>query len=180
MEWLMGGTGFLLFFLYDYNRVYGKNKWMSRFFLLGCAGQIGAGGVLLWAAWRMPRTGWLLWLLAASVFLAALIYTLFFALPFDSTYCKEADGHKVCRSGIYGRCRHPGIWWFMGCFVCLGMACADGRRVAAGIVLSLLNLTYAWYQDRWIFPREFDDYDDYQREVPFLLPERQKKDGEYR
>lgn len=175
MEFLVGGLGFVLFFLYDWNRVFWKRKVMSRFFLFGCIGQLAAGVSILMTAWLEPGRGGAYLLLPAFLFLGALIYTLFFALPFDSTYCKEADEHKVCRSGIYGWCRHPGIWWFFGCFLCMGLACEDKRKLWYGLGLSFLNLLYAWYQDRFIFPREFSDYEDYRQKVPFLVPHRRSR-----
>lgn len=170
MELLVGGAGFLLCFLYDWNRVFWKKKWMSGFFWIGCLCQVFAGISFLYEAWKLRNTGWIILIGAAFLCLAGLIYTLFFALPFDSTYCQEADQHKVCRTGIYGICRHPGIWWFFGCFLCLGLACGDISTLLYGIGLSFINLLYAWYQDKWIFPEEFSDYRDYQKEVPFLLP----------
>ena len=178
MEFLIGGIGFILFFLYDWNRVFWKHKWMSGFFWVGCLCQIMAGISFVIKAWRGQDDGWLIFMAAAGVCLIGLIYTLFFALPFDSTYCQEADQNKVCRTGIYGVCRHPGIWWFLGCFLCLGFACKDGTVLMYGIGLSILNLLYAWYQDKWIFPQEFSDYRDYQKEIPFLLPKRRKRGGE--
>ena len=39
-----------------------------------------------------------------------------------------------------------------------------------GIVFSLLDLAYAWFQDRVTFPKTFCDYEDYQKKVPFLIP----------
>lgn len=170
MELFIGGIGFVLCFLYDWNRVFWKKKWMSGFFWIGCLCQIYAGLSFLCLAWKLKNAGWVIFSGAAFLCLTGLIYTLFFALPFDSTYCQGADRNKVCRTGIYGICRHPGIWWFLGCFLCLGRACGDIRTVVYGILLSLMNLLYAWYQDQWIFPEEFSDYRDYQKEVPFLLP----------
>ena len=38
------------------------------------------------------------------------------------------------------------------------------------IVFSLLDLAYAWFQDRVTFPKTFCDYEDYQKKVPFLIP----------
>ncbi len=174
MELLIGSIGFLLCFLYDWNRVFWKKKWMSGFFWAGCLCQIFAGVSFLYEAWMIKRNGWFLWLVLAVLCLAGLIYTLFFALPFDSTYRQEADQHKVCRTGIYGICRHPGIWWFFGCFLCLGGAVGKMETIVYGVVLSTINLLYAWYQDKWIFPEEFSDYRDYQKEVPFLLPIKRK------
>lgn len=176
MEVLVGTIGFLLFFLYDWNRVFWKKRWIQTFFLTGCVCQIYVGVRLLSYIWIRREPGWMIFAAVSVLCLAGLIYTLFFALPFDSTYCQEADRHKVCRSGIYGVCRHPGIWWFFGCFASLGAGCHDLGLFACGIWLSLLNLAYAWYQDQWIFPEEFSDYRDYQKEVPFLLPRLQYGD----
>lgn len=170
MKLLIGGIGFLLCFLYDWNRVFWKKKWMSGFFWIGCLCQVYAGIAMLVQVWKNRHAGWLVFTGAAFLCLAGLIYTLFFALPFDSTYCQEANQHRVCRTGIYGVCRHPGIWWFFGCFLCLGLASGDIDAIVSGVLLSVMNLLYAWYQDKWIFPEEFSDYRDYQKEVPFLLP----------
>ena len=170
MELLIGSVGFILCFLYDWNRVFWKRKWISGFFWIGCLCQVYAGIRFIIEAWHNQHSGWFIWLGIAVLFLICLIYTLFFALPFDSTYCQEADQHKVCRTGLYGICRHPGIWWFFGCFLCLGGACGSKTAIAYGCTLSLINLLYAWYQDKWIFPEEFSDYRDYQKEVPFLIP----------
>ena len=53
----------------------------------------------------------------------------------------------------------------------------DREKLLEGLFFSLLNLGYAWYQDRYIFPEEFCDYRDYQNAVPFLIPGRGQKDG---
>ena len=106
-EWIAGFAAFGLYFLYDWNRVYRKNGWMKPFFAAGSLLLAWVGLRLILSAWA---SGQRLWLTPAVLFLAGLIHTLFFALPFDDTYRREADGHKVCRAGAYGRCRHPGIW----------------------------------------------------------------------
>ena len=174
MDWLLGLTGFLLFFLYDWNRIFRKLRWMNGFFYGGCLCLVLAGAFFVSQALRTWSGPALLWLLLSILFLMGLLYTLFFALPFDATYLKEADQHRVCRAGHYGLCRHPGIWWFLGCYLCLGMAAGGLEKLLEALVFSLLNLGYAWYQDRYIFPEEFCDYEDYQRKVPFLLPRMQK------
>lgn len=173
-EWAAGILAFVLYVLYDWNRVFLKKAWLRPLFTAGSLLLVLCGGRLVLLSWSV---GSRIWLVPASLCLAGLVYTLFFALPFDSTYCREADRGPVCRSGIYGWCRHPGIWWFFGCFGSLGMACRDGRQLAFCLTLSALNLAYAWYQDRLIFVREFSDYKDYQREVPFLVPNGWRKGG---
>lgn len=185
-DWINGLGAFCMFFIYDWNRVFGKKEWLTPLFAVGnlCLTAVGvrfvlealkrqsagSAGGLVAAQTGSPAIPPVLWLIPAACFLAALLYTLFFALPFDSTYRQEADGRKVCRTGIYGWCRHPGIWWFLGCFLCLSEAAGGGERVVLSLVLSGLNLLYAWYQDQYIFVREFSDYEDYRRTVPFLIP----------
>ena len=170
MELLVGMIGFGLCFIYDWNRIFWKKKWMSSFFWIGCLCQVYSGIRFLSEGLQRGIDTWFIWVAGAVICLAGLIYTLFFALPFDSTYCQDAAQNRVCRTGIYGICRHPGIWWFFGCFLCLGGASGDITTLVYGIILSFVNLLYAWYQDKWIFPEEFCDYRDYQKEVPFLLP----------
>ena len=172
IDWIAGLTAFGLFFLYDWNRVFAKKDWMKPLFTIGCLLLLFVGLRLTWDAWA---GGQRLWLIPGLCFLSALIHTLFFALPFDDTYRQDADRHTVCRAGVYGWCRHPGIWWFFGCFLCLGLAGGQADRLLLCLCLSVLNLGYAWYQDRFIFVREFSDYEDYQRSVPFLIPRRPQR-----
>ncbi len=169
MEWLAGALAFALFFLYDWNRVFWKKKWMKPFFSAGCVILIVIGGKEAAESVAAGPSLRLLWLAPAAVSLWALIYALFFALPFEDTYRKEAEGHKVCRTGIYGKSRHPGILAFFFCFLFLGLAAGE-RQLAQGMFFSALNLLYGWYQDRIIFVKEFSDYEEYRRDVPFLIP----------
>lgn len=169
MEWLGGSLAFILFFLYDWNRVFWKKKWMNGFFSAGCVILTVIGGTFIADSAAAGLSARLLWLVPAAVSLWALLYALFFALPFDDTYRKEAEGHKVCRKGIYGKSRHPGLPAFFFCFLFLGLAAGE-RQLAQGMFFSVLNLLYGWYQDRIIFVREFSDYEEYRKEVPFLIP----------
>jgi len=113
---------------------------------------------------------WDVLLLAGAVLgLAALVYCLFFALPFQETYAEQTV-RKVYDKGAYALCRHPGILCFFAMYLCLGAADFPGRMTGNALLFSLLNLAYAWFQDRITFPRIFDDYETYRRNVPFLLP----------
>lgn len=172
LDWSVGIVSFLLFFLYDWNRVFWKKTWLRSFFAVGNVLLVFVGVRMVGRALHLVSDSKMVvfWLMISGIFLILLIYTLFFALPFDSTYCKEADSHLVCRTGMYGWCRHPGIWWFFGLFTGLGLAAGGGQQLWLGLFLSFFNLVYAWYQDRWIFIKEFSDYEDYREFVPFLVP----------
>ena len=170
----MGGAAFALFLLYDLNDVLWKNRLLHGSFTLGCLLLLAATAGDLWTAW--PEEGFLrpvriACLAAAAVCLALLIYTLFFALPFDETYRqRQGEGRRVCDRGMYALCRHPGILWFFSFYLLLGLAAAPSPLLGHGLFYSLCNFLYAVFQDLWTFPRTFCDYRQYQSKTPFLLP----------
>lgn len=105
------------------------------------------------------------------LFFLSLIYTLFFALPFEGTYV-EQEKLKVYDQGVYALCRHPGILWFFGFYIFLAAALASIELGLAAILFSTMNLLYAWIQDKLIFPRTLSGYEAYQKKVPFLIPDK--------
>ena len=170
--WL-GIAAFVLYFLYDINSFTWKRKLPGTFFLIGTL-CIGAATVLdLVFAWRtgaFSGAADILLLAGALVCFGALIYSLFFALPFKETYADQTDGRRVYRGGVYALCRHPGILFFFGTYLLLGLAALPSPVLFRFLLFSALNLAYAWFQDRITFPRTFTDYPDYQSQVPFLIP----------
>ena len=164
---VIGLLAFVLYFIYDLNEITLQNKILQKFFFLGTL--ILSLGTL-WMGFCSEAFVWI-WLVPAIFFFGLLIYTLFFALPFEATYVDPAIGRKVYSGGIYGVCRHPGFWWLLFAYVCLGMACGS-EMMRFGLFCSFLNLLYIGFQDMVIFPRIFVDYGDYKRKVPFLIPRR--------
>ncbi len=172
MGWLgAGATAFLLFLLYDIASVTGRFPAFRAGFFLGCgllllstaglaAQAIGRGAV----SWR------LLWGLPSLLFLALLLYTLFFALPFSDTYVGKGERPALYKRGVYALCRHPGVLWLMGFYLFLWLALGTGELLAAFALFSLLDIGYVVFQDRVTFMRMFDEYGDYRKATPFLLP----------
>lgn len=172
---LLGITGFILCFLYDINSFTLRSRVLHSTFGIGTA-LIAVATVLdLRTAWKADAfSGFpdlLLLLLGAACF-AALIYCLFFALPFHETYAEQTGGRCVYDRGVYALCRHPGILCFFGMFLFAGIAALPGPLLMHGCVFSLLNLVYALFQDRITFPKTFFDYHTYRKRVPFLIPTR--------
>lgn len=169
----LGIGGFLLYLLYDINSITWQSRLLHTAFALGTL-LVGAATVLdLWEAWRLGAfsgLGAAALLLAAAACLAALVYCLFFALPFQETYREQETGRHVYDGGAYALCRHPGILCFFGLYLCLGLAALPGKLLAHGMAFSLLDLAYAGFQDRITFPRTFCDYEAYRQKAPFLLP----------
>jgi len=118
--------------------------------------------------WYTGRT--LVFAPIAILFLFLLIYTLFFAIPFEEAYIKASSPPKTCTTGFYALSRHPGVLWFTGFYFSLWLALSGSLLLLAGILFSLLNLIYIILQDRWIFMEIFPDYGDYKKTTPFLIP----------
>ena len=169
----LGIGGFLLYLLYDVNSFTYRLRLLHGAFALGTL-LVGAATALdLLEAWRLGAfsgPGDAALLLAAGACLAALVYSLFFALPFQETYRQQEQGRHVYDGGVYALCRHPGILCFFGLYLCLGLAALSGGLLAHGLAFSLLDLAYAGFQDRVTFPKTFCDYEAYRKKAPFLIP----------
>lgn len=172
---ILGLTAFVLYLLYDINSFTRQLPVVHSFFTVGTV-LLGIATVLdlamAWQAGGFSGAGdWLL-LTGGGICFAALIYCLFFALPFQETYAQCDQGRHVYSGGVYALCRHPGILCFFGMYLCLGLAAMPGGMLCRGMLYSALNLLYAFFQDRITFPKTFCDYADYQKKVPFLIPTR--------
>lgn len=169
----LGIGGFLLYLLYDINSFTWQSRLLHTAFALGTLLVGTATALDLLEAWRLGAfsgPGDAVLLLTAAACLTALVYCLFFALPFQETYREQETGRHAYDGGAYALCRHPGILCFFGLYLCLGLAALPGRLLIHGLVFSLLDLAYAGFQDRITFPRIFCDYEAYRQRAPFLIP----------
>lgn len=170
----LGLAAFVLYWLYDVNSFSWQLRFLRSFFAIGTLLLAGAMGIDVYAACRAGTFEGIadLFLLALSLIgLAALLYSLFFALPFEDTYTKQTDGRRVHDKGVYALCRHPGILFFFLMYLFLGLASLPLKGLLIrGMLFSLLDLGYAFFQDRVTFPRTFCDYKRYQQDTPFLFP----------
>ena len=170
---LIGSIGFICCFIYDYNSIRLNNRFLQSFF--------GVGSILIIISTVLiilkhhPQTEHLtlisiMFALIALFFLILLIYTLFFALPFDETYIKENHPRKAYTKGVYALCRHPGVLWFAGFYICISISMVSLTALTISLFLILWNILYILYQDKIIFPMTFDNYKEYCLVTPFLIP----------
>lgn len=108
---IIGSIGFLCCFLYDHNSIRLKKSFLHPFFSIGCFLIAVSTGLVIRSCW--PRRGSsffisAVFLTAAILFLGLLIYTLFFALPFDETYVKENHERLAYTGGCL--CTLPTSW----------------------------------------------------------------------
>ena len=175
-EIVLGTISFLLYAVYDLEQggaiSHRFHKITKCFFTIGSVFLVAATMMLLWEMdllqmkYGMKR---IIFLLFAIIFFGLLIYTLFFALPFEETYVMQ-EAHKTYDKKMYALCRHPGVLWFAGVYFCLWLAFGTELLLVMAVWFSLLNFCYVVLQDYYTFPRVFFDYGEYQKRVPFLIP----------
>ncbi|MGF6366906.1 protein-S-isoprenylcysteine O-methyltransferase Ste14 [Aequitasia blattaphilus] len=169
---IFGLIGFICYIIYDINAIIWKKKVFFSFFFLGSI------IVILSSLYSYTTTYgeagfservFLMFVFSLCFFLL-LIYTLFFALPFQKTYRDHAEIPSVCDSGVYALCRHPGFLWFLFLYLFLGLTLRASYFIYFGLFLSACNFFYICLQDIYVFPRQFKDYQTYKNQTPFLVP----------
>jgi protein-S-isoprenylcysteine O-methyltransferase Ste14 len=170
---LGSSIGFFLFIIYDINSIKWQSKFVNHFFYIGCFLIITntLGAIYRFSdAIEMNMISQVVWISIILSFLILLIFTLFFALPFDSTYVKNDIGRKTYTKGMYALCRHPGVIWFAGLYFSLFFWMGNPNILYLAIVLNLMNFVYIVFQDLWTFPQTFIDYEQYKETTPFIIP----------
>ena len=122
---------------------------------------------LLLASWAT----WLGWALL-SISLLLLIYSLFINLPFRKTYIATGVGDKLITTGLYSLVRHPGVHWFIVIMLSLFLVSGSRLLLIAAPIWILLDILLVIIQDKFFFGKMFDEYKNYRRETPMLLPNR--------
>lgn len=170
---ILGTVGFLFYFLYDINSIRWKNSLMQKFFAIGSIFVVVSTAWVLWESLRgkiaHPAVCVVLGIFSLG-FLGILIYTLFFALPFDETYLKENKERLAYMDGIYSLCRHPGVLWFAGAYFCFWGMTGELNKGIYFVGMIFWNYLYILFQDYWVFPLTFTNYGEYKKNTPFLLP----------
>ena len=171
---VFGMVAFGLFVLYDLNSVLWKRRWMHPSFLTGCVLLLLSTVLQICSALKTVQinVSFITFFILSLLFFGLMIYTLFFALPFEKTYMGTDEKPQVYDQGMYALCRHPGVLWFFFFYLFLGLALRPSHMLRNGMIYSLLNLFYIIMQDFWTFPKTFADYGTYKEKTPFLIPTR--------
>lgn len=170
---ILESIGFLLYFAYDINSISKKYKILQKGFLIGTIFVAIASIRMLIDGWKM--IDWRTWItylgfLSGIFMFGLLIYTLFFALPFESTYVEESKERMAYTEGMYAICRHPGVLWYAGMYLCMMGILKTKEAFVQGIVFILWNIAYILLQDIFTFPKTFTNYAEYKKTTPFLIP----------
>jgi protein-S-isoprenylcysteine O-methyltransferase Ste14 len=170
---LAGCLGFLLFFIYDVNSMKWQSNLVNQFFFIGFLLVLfSTTGAVYYVREDIVLNSvmsWL-WISMILIFMILLIYSLFFALPFGSTYLENEKGRQVYTKGMYALSRHPGALWFIGLYFSIYFLTGNSLILIMAVVFSILNIVYVIFQDLWTFPRLFIDYKKYANSTPFIIP----------
>lgn len=168
---LTGALSFVLFLLFDIQKAKGARH-VVIWFLAGAFMLFASTVMLLVPALFAAREPWrnMFGVLAVGWF-AVYLYVLFGALPAKQVYAEE-KAQVVIKTGPYALCRHPGGWCFLLVYWSLYLFSGGTGMLAGAILFPVLNFLYIFIEDRYLFPQYIAGYADYQREVPFLLPNR--------
>jgi protein-S-isoprenylcysteine O-methyltransferase Ste14 len=113
--------------------------------------------------------GWILLIIAVFVFLSAL----FINLPFRKTYIETGVGDKLVKTGLYSLARHPGVIALCMLLVSLILVSGSKQILIAAPIFMLIDILLVVLQDRIFFPRMFKSYNEYRKEIPMLIPNKQ-------
>ena len=173
---LPGILGFCLFIVFDLNKIRWQRPMLNSFFAVGGLLLMLSTALCIVPELRDFRLSLFSALMLTALIIsgAALIYALFFALPFEDTY-RESKSLPLVSGGIYGLCRHPGFWPFLLVYVFLWLSFGGEWLMRAMLVFPLCNLIYIIIQDKYIFPLYIEGYESYKQSVPFLIPRRRGK-----
>jgi protein-S-isoprenylcysteine O-methyltransferase Ste14 len=175
MQWILPGClGFLLLYLFDYNKVRFIHKMLNQCFaaatliLLGCTVALYNDA----AAYAItPRPLSVAFFVLALLFGGLVIHALFLSLPFEITYLYDGrQGGGVVTSGQYALCRHPGVIWLFLAYLALWLSRPSPALFVAWLVWSAMDLLHVWVQDVYFFPRTIAGYEEYKKHTPFLIP----------
>lgn len=172
---LTGCLAFPLFIIYDFDQTGRKSPAAKPLFFAGCLLLVVSSAFVMLKpdplGYRVYIPAAVAFGTAAALMLYLLIFTLFFAIDFSGAYI-EGSKNRLCKTGVYGACRHPGVVILFMFYLFASLALSKPSVMICGAVFSALNTVYVAIQDRYIFPKLYPDYPDYRHEVPFLLPTR--------
>jgi hypothetical protein len=159
---LLGCTAFILFIIFDLNKMYSVNRLLEREFCIGNPDSsltIATAGILLMNEisfqFSLPVRIYLDFY--RSYALVMQFYCIFFAIPFKVTYLEGSNNNKmtVTSEGPFMLSRHPGVPWWFFFYIFLWPVSGFDMILWAGMIWTFFNVLHVYIQDRWLFPKYF-------------------------
>ncbi len=149
---------FVMFILYDVNSVKWEIAVFRKLFLIGVVLIIINTIVIIINNYTLYSAE-IVYAAPALLCLCMLIYSLFFALPFQDTYTAGKNPSNLCKTGIYAMCRHPGAPLVRRVLPVLSLSFPYGELAVFSFVSCMSNsLFMSPSRTIGVFPRTFSDY----------------------
>lgn len=161
-----GILGFVLLFVADYcglrNRCAYKNiAALSGTFLIFISSIVI---LTLGYNYELGMSYRLIGLVLGVTFLLLTIYSIVIEVS------KNNDEKKLITTGTYALSRHPGVIWLFLYYFFGSFFFADYMILIAGVCFTIVNVLYVYLQEKLIFKHIFDNYDEYIKTTPMILP----------
>lgn len=101
---------------------------------------------------------------------ALLLYQLFLEIPLSPQIQKTQERMAV-QQGSYSHVRHPAFYPFLLLTAALSLLVNNRHFIPIALLMNVLNFILIVIEDIFIFPEVFDNYSDYKKNVPFLVPD---------
>ena len=99
---------------------------------------------------------------------------LVFALPFEETYCEENKLRAAYTEGVYGLCRHPGVLWFAGAYLCMWGMFGGWKQGIYFLLYEFFGIIcISFFRILWTFPQTFLIIENIRKTLPFLIPNKE-------
>jgi len=169
--------GFVFIVLSDVAQI-GRRRYLSRALII-----FGYAAIVC-SLWKLfsangvsmhPEFLRILFTLTAGAGTILLVYSTVLEIPLLLWLSRDNDiapspGRRVLTTGTYGLVRHPGFLWMLLATISFA-ALYDTRVVTVAVTaVNILNFLLICVEDIYLFPRIFSNYDEYRREVSFLIP----------
>lgn len=109
----------------------------------------------------------------AVIGMAGMVYSIMIEIPFRKAWLAQGHSKELVTGGTYALARHPGVLWAAIWIPAAAVATRSRTLLFWWPAVWLGDVAHVWFQDRYTLPRVFgDEYREYQRTTPFLLPNR--------
>lgn len=165
-----GAFAFVVLTLFDFAKLKKLHPLLNGLFAVGVLMIVYASVMILFVEEPMFNfRSFPFMIILAAIGFIEMIYALFFALPFSKTYVKNTASTTLVTTGLYGLCRHPGVWGFFLFFFGTAFASGNGTFLIASLVWTLMDILHVYLQDSLFFVKTLQGYTQYQQRTPFLF-----------
>ena len=161
---ILGSSGYLLSGLFDVAILYNKPT-LKKILYVGFV-ITAIPYVILFFPYSSPIPLLGRWIIFALLLFFALL--LIYSVFIEVSFLAQKPG-TFYKKGTYSISRHPGFLWYTAINILVAIYFWDYRITLLCAGFCLDNLVLISIEDKFLFPKMFDEYQEYKKQTPFLL-----------